>query len=68
MRIVVVGASSEQPKTLSYTVTLTALSFSCNHIWNQAWIQGNEYKIINIFFSGNVAKTLNVKVGDVLYT
>lgn len=68
MRIVVVGASSEQPKTLSYTVTLTALSFSCNHIWNQAWIQGNEYKIINIFFSGNVTKTLNVKVGDVLYT
>lgn len=68
MRIVVVGASSEQPKTLSYTVVLTALSFSCNHTWNQAWIQGNEYKIINIFFSGNVAKTLNVKVGDVLYT
>lgn len=68
IRIVVTGISSEQPKTLGYTATLTSLSLSCNHPWNKAWIQGQEFAITNIFFAGNIAKTLHVKVGDVEYT
>lgn len=68
IRIVVTGISSEQPNTLGYTATLTSLSLSCNHPWNKAWIQGQEFAITNIFFAGNIAKTLHVKVGDVEYT
>ena len=68
IRIVVLGVSSEQPKTVGYTATLTSLSLSCAHPWHQAWIQGQEFAIKNIFFSGNIAKVLHVKVGDKEYT
>lgn len=68
IRIVVTGASSEQPKTLGYTATLTSLSLSCSHPWHQVWIQGDNFAITNIFFAGNIAKTLHVKVGDAEYT
>ena len=68
VRIVVTGASSEQPKTLGYSVTLTSLSLSCNHPWHKVWIQGQDFAITNIFFSGNIAKTLHIKVGDAEYT
>ena len=68
VRFVVTGVSSGQPKTLGYSVTLTSLSLSCNHPWHKAWIQGQEFSITNIFFSGNIAKTLHIKVGDSEYT
>ena len=68
VRIVVTGVSSEQPKTLGYSVTLTSLSLSCNHPWYKAWIQGQDFAITNIFFSGNIAKKLHVKVGEMEYT
>ena len=68
IRIVVTGASSGQPKTLGYTATLTSLSLSCSHPWHQVWIQGDNFAITNIFFAGNIAKTLHVKVGDAEYT
>lgn len=65
VRIVVTGASSNQPRTLGYTVTLTSLSLRCTHPWHQVWMQGMDYEIKNIFIAGNIAKTLHVKVGDV---
>ena len=68
IRIVVTGASSGQPKTLGYTATLTSLSLSCSHPWHKVWIQGDSFAITNIFFAGNIAKTLHVKVGDAEYT
>lgn len=68
VRIVVTGASSNQPRTLGYTVTLTSLSLSCNHPWHKVWVGGQEFAITNIFFGGNIAKTLHVKVGDTEYT
>lgn len=68
VRIVVTGASSNQPRTLGYTVTLTSLSLSCNHPWHKVWFGGQEFAITNIFFGGNIAKTLHVKVGDNEYT
>ena len=68
IRIVVTGASSGQPKTLGYTATLTSLSLSCSHPWHKVWIQGDSFAITNIFFAGNIAKALHVKVGDAEYT
>ena len=68
IRIVVTGVLSGQPKTLVYTANLTSLSLNCQHRWNVVWFEGNEYKINNIYFSGNIAKTLHVKVGDIEYT
>lgn len=68
IRIVVTGASSRQPKTLGYTATLTSLSLSCSHPWHKVWIQGDSFAITNIFFAGNIAKTLHLKVGESEYT
>lgn len=65
IRIIVTGASSNQPKTIGYTATLTSLSLRIEHPWHQVWNQGEFYAINNIFFSGNVAKTLHVKVDGI---
>lgn len=67
-RIVVTGATSGQPKTLVFSVTLTSLSLNVEHPWHQVWMQGNNYFVQNIYFSGNIQKTLHIKVGDVEYT
>ena len=68
VRIVVTGATSGQPKTLVFSVTLTSLSLNVEHPWHQVWMQGNNYFVQNIYFSGNIQKTLHIKVGDVEYT
>lgn len=68
VRIVVTGATSGQPKTLVFSVTLTSLSLNVEHPWHQVWMQGNNYFVQNIYFSGNIQKTLHIKVGDTEYT
>ena len=68
VRIVVTGAESGQPKTLVFTITLTSLSLSCSHAWEQTWFGGSTYQIGGILFSGNIAKTLHVKVDEAEYT
>lgn len=68
IRIIVTGASSNQPKTIGYTATLTSLSLRCEHPWHKAWLQGEDFAITGIFFSGNIAKKLHIKVGDTTYT
>ena len=68
VRIVVTGATSGQPKTLVFSVTLTSLSLNVEHPWHQVWMQGNNYFVQNIYFSGNIQKTLHIKVGDAEYT
>ena len=67
-RIVVTGSTSGQPKTLVFSVTLTSLSLNVEHPWHQVWMQGNNYFVQNIYFSGNIQKTLHIKLGDVEYT
>ena len=67
-RIVVTGVTSGQPKTLVFSVTLTSLSLNVEHPWHQVWMQGNNYFVQNIYFSGNIQKTLHIKVGDAEYT
>lgn len=68
VRIVVTGSTSGQPKTLVFSVTLTSLSLNVEHPWHQVWMQGNNYFVQNIYFSGNIQKTLHIKVGDTEYT
>lgn len=68
VRIVVTGLQSNQVRTLMFTVTLTSLYLTVEHPWNQTWIGGEDYMIRGIFFSGNIAKTLHVKVDGVEYT
>lgn len=64
IRIIVTGVESRQPKTLVYTATVTSLSLKCDHPWYQIWSEGETYVISGIYFSGNIQKTLHVKVGD----
>ena len=64
IRVVMTGVESGQPKTVVYTALLTSLSLSCDHKWHTVWFEGETYAITNIFFSGNIPKTLHVKIGD----
>ena len=64
IRVVMTGVESGQPKTVVYTALLTSLSLSCDHKWHTVWFEGETYAITNIFFSGNITKTLHVKIGD----
>lgn len=68
VRIVVTGKSSNQPKTLAFTCSLTNLTFSCDHYWWSPWIESNSYSLNNIYFSGNIPKTLKVKIDDTVYS
>ena len=68
VRVTVTGDRSEQSKSIVYTATLTSLTLDCKHTWNNVWFEGKEYKINNIFFSGNVSKTLHVQIEDTDYT
>lgn len=68
VRIVVTGKNSNQPKTLAFTCSLTNLTFSCDHYWWSPWIEGNSYSLNNIYFSGNIPKTLKVKIDDTVYS
>lgn len=68
IRIIVTGATSQQTRTTVWTANLTTLSMTCNHTWERAWIQGQAYSINEIYFGGNVAKTLHVRIGDQEYT
>lgn len=68
LRITVSGVQSGQSRVLGYTASLTTMSLSCRHTWQNAWVEGQQYSINNIFFSGNLRKTLYVKIGEEQYT
>jgi len=68
IRVVVTGKDSAQSKSMVFTCTLTNLSLNCSFSWWKPFIQGNNYYIDKIYFGGNMAKTLYVKVDEVLYT
>ena len=67
VRVVVTGVESKQSKAIVYTTTLTSLTLECKHTWNTVWFEDKEYKITNIFFSGNVSKKLCVQIDDTIY-
>lgn len=67
IRVTVTGVQSEQSKSIVYNVTLTSLTLTCNHSWNNVWFGGQNYRITNIYFSGNVKKDLCLEINGVLY-
>ena len=65
IRVSVTGTSSGQTKTTVFTGTLTTLTMSCNHTWQNVWMQSMDYNIVGIRFAGNLIKTLHVSLDDV---
>ena len=65
VRVAVTGDTSGQTQTTVFTATLTTLSLSCNHTWQNVWTQGQNYVINGIRFAGNLWKTLEVSLDDV---
>lgn len=64
IRITVTGTESEQAKSLVFTCNVTSMTMTCEHTWQTAWIEGKKYGINGIFFSGNLQKTLYVRLDD----
>ena len=64
IRFIVTGNESGQSKAQVFTCTLTNLSLTCNFSWWKPFIQGQNYYIDNIYFGGNLAKTLYVMIND----
>lgn len=62
IRITVTGVSSGQSKSASLTGTLTNLTLTLNHEWQNVWYEGSAYVLNRIRFSGSVQKTLHVKI------
>lgn len=73
IRVSVTGDTSEQVRTAVFTGTLTTLTMSVNHTWQNVWEEGQDYVIQGIRFAGNLVKRLHVavdgtEVGYVDYT
>ena len=73
IRVAVTGDTSQQVRTAVFTGTLTTLTMSVNHTWQNVWMQGQSYTISGIRFAGNLVKRLHVavdgtEVGYVDYT
>lgn len=68
IRVSVTGTSSGQTRTMVFTGTLTTLTMSCNHSWQNAWTQGQDYNITGIRFAGNLIKELHVSIDNVELT
>ena len=68
IRVAVTGTSSGQTKTSVFTGTLTTLTMSCNHTWQNVWTQGLDYNITGIRFAGNLIKELHVSLDNVELT
>ncbi|MBQ8070931.1 MAG: leucine-rich repeat protein [Bacteroidales bacterium] len=60
IRISVTGTTSGQTKTIVCTATLTSLSLTVNHAWQEVWNENSPYVLNGIRFSGNLVKTLHV--------
>ena len=68
IRVSVTGTSSGQTRTMVFTGTLTTLTMSCNHTWQNVWHQGDSYNITGIRFAGNLIKELHVSLDGVELT
>ena len=64
IRITVTGGDSHATKSTTITGTLTNLLLTVDHAWQNVWREGVDYSIRGIRFSGNILKTLHVKVGE----
>ena len=64
IRLTVTGDSSGQSKTTALSCTLTDLTLSVVHQWQTPWLENQAYMLTGIQFSGNLVKTLHVKIGE----
>lgn len=65
IKFTVTGKESKQTTAKIFNCQLTSLSLTCNYTWQKAWLEGETYGIDNIYFSGNLEKTLYVAIdGD----
>lgn len=65
IRVSVTGVSSHQARTIVFTSTLTTLTMSCSHTWQNVWHEGSDYVINGIRFAGNLEKRLHVSLDGV---
>lgn len=68
IRISVTGLLSEQTRSTVLTATLTTLTLSANHAWQDPWMEDENYIISGIRFAGSVQKTLHVAIDGVEQT
>lgn len=64
IRVLVTGNESEQSKAIVFTCNVTNLQLTCNFSWQKPFLQGQNFYIDKIYFGGNMAKTLYVRVDD----
>ena len=62
IRISVTGATSGKVKSFVFTATLTTLSMSCDHAWQNVWREGSDYIVSGIHFAGNLVKYLHLSL------
>jgi len=64
IKLTVTGKDSQQTKTTTFTASVTSLTLTSRYNWNNPWLQGEAYAINGLYFSGNLQKTLHVRVDD----
>ena len=64
VKLTVVGIDSGQSKSTTFTASVTTLTLTSRFNWNVPFIEGQEYAINGLYFSGNLQKTLHVLVDD----
>ena len=64
VKISVLGKDSGQSKATTFTANVTSLTLTSRYNWNNPWLEGSAYAINGLFFSGNLQKTLYIRVDD----
>ena len=64
VKVAVTGKDSGQTKTTTFTANVTSLTLTCRYSWNNPWLEGENYAINGLYFSGNLQKTLYVRIDD----
>ena len=64
IKLTVVGVDSGQSKSTTFTASVTTLTLTSRFNWNVPFVEGQAFAINGLYFSGNLQKTLYVKVDD----
>lgn len=64
IKFTVSGDSSGQTKTLTFNASVTSLSLTSNFSWQNPWIGGQAFAVDKLNFSGNLQKTLHVRIDN----
>ena len=64
IRLTVTGASSRQSRTMMFSCVVTSLTLQSSFAWWRPFVEGSAYAIDGLFFSGNLQKTLYVRIDD----